>query len=210
MLLPPLALLLGLVDPPYLSVNTAGAPVFRHSDDYNCTRIPTVILAGTSLLAIAEGRRFVGDECVPFPGPAPPSKQPAGIMAKGYTDTVAKRSTNGGSSWSPLAVVAKGGWCPTAVYDAQRRRVVVQYSLYTDNSDWQITSSDSGATWSAPVSLDAKLPAGRGSMLNGVGHALQLSLTHPQFPGRLLWIGHRWTPADPVDVDEYCWWSDDG
>ena len=37
--------------------NTAGVQVFAHSEDgYNCTRIPTVILADGVLLAIAEGR----------------------------------------------------------------------------------------------------------------------------------------------------------
>jgi hypothetical protein len=24
---------------------------------------------------------------------------------------------------------------------------------------------------------------------------VQLRLDHPRFPGRLLWIGHRWSPA---------------
>lgn len=200
--------------PPYLSVNTAGNQVFRYLEGgYNCTRIPTVILAGSStLLAFAEGRNWVGDECVPFPGPGAPATYHVGIDAKGHTDTVMKRSTNGGRDWSALAVVASGSWCPTAVWDAQRRRVVLQYSLYTDDSVWQAISTDLGRTFGPPLNVSAQLPAGRAHMLGGTGHsALQLSLNHRHFPARLLWIGHLYAPgSDPRDASEYCWWSDDG
>ena len=40
----------------------------------------------------------------------------------------------GGKTWNARAVIAPGGWCPTAVWDAQRKAVVVQYSRYTDDS----------------------------------------------------------------------------
>jgi sialidase-1 len=44
--------------------------------------------------------------------------------------------------------------------------------------------------------------------------ATQLSLDHPKFPGRLLFIGHKWSPSGnytgPPDPFEYVWFSDDG
>ena len=44
--------------------------------------------------------------------------------------------------------------------------------------------------------------------------AMQLSLDHPKFPGRLLFIGHKWSPSGnysgPPDPFEYVWYSDDG
>lgn len=208
-----------------LNPNEAGVPVFHYMEDgYNCTRIPTIVLATGGqaaappvLLAFAEGRKWVGDGCIPWRHGAPvaPRSKPGKGDDQPYTDIVMKRSTDGGKSFSAHSVViATGGWCPTAVMDANHKRIVVQYSLFSDDSDWQITSDTLGLTWSRPLNLNRLLPAGRGNMVGGVGHALQLSLSHPKFPGRLLWIGHRWSPAGnytgPPDPFEYAWWSDDG
>ena len=85
--------------------NNAGVQVFAHSEDgYNCTRIPTVIRADGVLLAIAEGRKWVGDGCLPhgstMGAPQSASRRPArpaaGILLapdQPYTDVVLKRST---------------------------------------------------------------------------------------------------------------------
>ena len=74
--------------------------------------------------------------------------------------------------------------------------------------------SDSGLTWSSEFDLNKLMPSNRSNMVEGEGPgALQLSLTHPQYPGRIIWIGHRWNPfqnESSVDTVEYAWWSDDG
>eukprot|EP01052_Picozoa_sp_SAG31_P054250 SAG31_NODE_14335_length_813_cov_0.851541_1_plen_138_part_10 len=78
--------------------------VFKHSEDgYNCTRIPTVILADDVLLAVAEGRKWVGDGCVPHGSAVRQGEShtaalglpPRGLLApdQPYTDVVAKHST---------------------------------------------------------------------------------------------------------------------
>ena len=126
--------------------NPAGVLVFKHSEDgYNCTRIPSVILGhGGVLLAFAEGRKWVGDGCHPH-GSASPPKLPPGRGTKHpdaqYTDVVLKRSTDSGRTWSKRAVVALGGWCPSAVWDAKRKTVIVQFSRVSDDALRQLTSS---------------------------------------------------------------------
>ena len=79
----------------------------------------------------------------------------------------------------------------------------------------QIVSKDKGLTWSTPTDLNALMPAGRRNMVAGEGPgAMQLSLDHPKFPGRLLFIGHKWSPSGnytgPPDPFAYVWFSDDG
>jgi hypothetical protein len=79
----------------------------------------------------------------------------------------------------------------------------------------QIISTTKGLTWGAPTDLNALMPAGRGNMVAGEGPgATQLSLDHPTHPGRLLFIGHKWSPSGnytgPPDPFAYVWWSDDG
>jgi hypothetical protein len=108
-----------------------------------------------------------------------------------------------------------GGWCPSDVWDAKRRAVIVQYSRVTDDAVRQVRSTDRGNSWSKEIDVNKLMPANRSNVVAGEGPgALQLSLDHPQYPGRLLWIGHRWTPAGNYtgrpDPFEYCWWSDDG
>jgi sialidase-1 len=113
--------------------NEAGSvPVFSHSEDgYNCTRIPTVIVADEGdggapvLLAFAEGRKWVGDGCYPHAAAAAAAGRVGAAKApdQGYTDVVLKRSTSGGRTWSARTVVAAGGWCPSAVWDAKRKTV---------------------------------------------------------------------------------------
>lgn len=79
---------------------------------YKCIRIPSLLLAGDSLLAFAEGRNFTGDGCHPLaPGPVPNNWN---------RDLVLKRSLDGGASWTALLVVARSANQPTAVFDAAR------------------------------------------------------------------------------------------
>ena len=101
------------------------------------------------------------------------------------------------------------------MWDARRKTVVLQYSMYTDDSMRQMISADRGLTWGAPTDLNSLLPAGRRNMVAGEGPgALQLSLDHPKYPGRLLFIGHKWSPSGNYtgspDPFEYVWFSDDG
>ena len=105
-----------------LDPNEAGVQVFRYGEGgYNCTRIPTVVLAGPTaagvLLAVAEGRKWVGDECVPWTHAVPPPNRtvpPAGADQP-YTDTVLKRSTVRAPPTAllpPRTLSPQSGTCP--------------------------------------------------------------------------------------------------
>jgi sialidase-1 len=116
-----------------------------------------------------------------------------------------KRSTDGGATWSPLAFPAGTAMYsdqPTIVFDAIRRRLVLQFN--SANSNWQVTSDTDGLTWTAPRDLGAVLGPSRGTWV-GPGVGIQLLNPHSPSPGRLLFIGHY----GAYDYD-LVWYSDDG
>lgn len=141
-----------------------GEPLFQQTDvfvsgqdGYVGYRIPAVETAPDgSLLALAEGRKHnLGD-----PG-----------YDKNTIDLVAKRSTNGGGTWSSMRIIeAPGeGWSaanPATLVDRQTRRVWLFYlrckpgrntgTARPGTDDSQIlarTSDDHGVTWSEPIDL---------------------------------------------------------
>jgi sialidase-1 len=148
----------------FLGARQAASPlvqtdVFVAGDGgYHTFRIPSIVVApkGT-LVAFAEGRRDTAAD-------------------SGHIDLVARRSSDGGASWSPLQVVADNGpdaWVnPCAVVD---RRTGTLWLFSTQNrgteKEKEITagltrtgitvsaleSDDDGATWSKPIEITASV-----------------------------------------------------
>ncbi|WP_406630219.1 exo-alpha-sialidase [Amycolatopsis sp. WGS_07] len=151
---------------------------------YACFRIPAIVRSthGT-LLAFAEGRK---DNC----------------GDTGDIDLVLKRSTDGGTTWSPLQVVNRGGGDthgnPVPIVDAKTGRIVLITTYNkgrTDDKGCDVPcprtphsqySTDDGRTWSAPVdiSAQAKLPAWDSWYASGPVHGIQLQ--RGQHAGRLV------------------------
>jgi sialidase-1 len=125
---------------------------------YHTYRIPSVIAtpAGT-LIAFAEGRR-------------------AGSGDAGDIDLVARRSTDGGRSWSAMQVIGDNGpntfGNPCAVVDRRTGAVwlLTTQNLGTDRESdivggtsrggrtvWAMKSEDDGQTWSKPIEITASV-----------------------------------------------------
>ena len=121
---------------------------------YHTFRIPSIILTprGT-LVAFAEGRHDAAAD-------------------SGHIDLVARRSTDGGATWSPLQVVGDNGpdaWVnPCAVVDrrngtlwllsTQNRAADTESEIIAGSSRagitvWAMKSDDEGATWSKPIEI---------------------------------------------------------
>jgi len=151
---------------------------------YSCFRIPAIVKSkkGT-LLAFAEGRV---DNC----------------GDTGDIDLVLKRSTDGGRTWSPLALVNEGGGDthgnPVPIVDRMTGRIFL-FSTYNAGRDdagpCEVPcartphlqySDDDGATWSAPVDISAqvKLPRWDWWLATGPVHGIQL--TRGPHAGRLV------------------------
>lgn len=160
---------------------------------YPCIRIPSVLLAGEKvLLAFAECRRTIGDGCEP---------KGAENVPGASRDICMKSSSDGGSTWSGLRVVAAGCNQPTAVWDAVTGHVILQGDCASHIS--QSVSQDLGTSWSEMRLVDSNFSRGAGSSA-GPGVGLQLAATNPKAPGRLLFIGHH-----GAYKEDFIWYSDD-
>ena len=97
------------------------------------------------------------------------------------------------------------GGNPSAIYDASRDRLVLQFvrgirhntsnmkdgGWQTCNpalTNWQMFSTDDGQTWSKPVEISKFLGRWAGS-LTGFGNGIQLQ-RHPAHKGRMVFCGH--------------------
>jgi len=153
------ALLCGL-----LSARQPGTPlvqtdVFVAGDHgYHTFRIPSIVVTPTgTLVAFAEGRHDAAAD-------------------SGHIDLVARRSTDGGATWSPLQVVGDNGpdaWVnPCAVVDratgtlwlfstqnrgADKEKEIIAGSSRAGITVWALKSEDEGRTWSAPIDLTASV-----------------------------------------------------
>jgi sialidase-1 len=160
--------------------------LFKASQDpgYACFRIPAIVRTthGT-LLAFAEGRvNNCGDA--------------------GDIDLVLKRSSDGGSTWSPLSVVNAGGGDthgnPVPIVDRVTGRIILITTYNKGRTDsggcatpcprtpHEQYSDDDGVTWSAPVDISAQAsrPDWDSWYASGPVHGIQL--THGRQAGRLV------------------------
>ncbi|MCO5999022.1 sialidase family protein [Actinoallomurus rhizosphaericola] len=162
-------------------------PYTAGTEGYSAFRIPAIVETRSGdLLAFAEGRSD-------------------GLGDAGNIDTVVKRSTDGGCTWSPLRVVQDSGpntsGNPAPVVTASGRVVLLTTYNAGSATETQILrgqvpasdgrrvfvqySDDDGTTWSAPreITAAAKLPNWRW-YATGPGHATRL--THGPHRGRLV------------------------
>jgi sialidase-1 len=126
--------------------------VFTSGESMPCFRIPSLIVAPNGdLVAFAEGRRSWSD----------PGSDPSYAA-----DLVCKRSTDGGTTWSGLTVLAHNDQYdysdPRAFVDASTGKVSVAYSQWPtglpDNSATYIrSSSTNGQTWDAAVNITSQV-----------------------------------------------------
>lgn len=148
-------------------LNGAGVDVFVHgmraantNVTYPCIRIPSVISTGEgTVVAFMECRFSCADECWPkalegtcWKGDGRPRLGGAGSPLGG--DVCMKRSTNFGRSWGELLVVGPGGRSPSGLWDPLEKTITLAYSQYHSLDMYLRTSSDGGASWAPPRSID--------------------------------------------------------
>ncbi|MFD9076486.1 sialidase family protein [Streptomyces lasiicapitis] len=167
---------------------STSVPYTADTYGYDTFRIPAVVRTDRgTLLAFAEGRR-------------------ASASDTGNIDVVLRRSTDGGCTWGPLAVVAAGNGDtrgnPAPVVDPRTGRVVLLTSYNSGAvTEGQImrgevtaaqsrrvfvqSSRDDGRSFSLPreITSAVKLPHWRW-YATGPGHAV--ALTHGRYAGRLV------------------------
>ena len=173
-------------------------PLFRHGElGYPCIRTPAIVKTNASLIAFAGTRCGAGDGCYPDDG-----------KTVDHMDTVMKRSTDNGRTWSPLRVIYSAT-CDdrdhgTPAFDRSRNRIVLVFRG-KGRLTWTMHSSDDGETWSEPktVPLDdynqSRVSPGRG---------LQLSDRHPYAPGRLIFVAQVGTGRSTLG--DVVYYTDDG
>lgn len=178
------------------------------TDGFANYRIPSIIRAKNSdLLAIAEAR--------------------AGYSDQAANKLVLKRSSDGGSTWGPLQIVADDGDNslnnPTAVVLRESGRILLMYQRYPQGvgefkviegltgdkicRSFLIRSDDHGSTWSKPqdVTASVKRPTVVTSMASGPGIGIELA--RGPHAGRIL-IPFNQGPKGEWKV--YAAYSDDG
>eukprot|EP01045_Picozoa_sp_COSAG04_P033888 COSAG04_NODE_7193_length_1170_cov_1.408964_1_plen_330_part_01 len=234
-------------------------PVFTHGDGrVRCWRIPALIEVSPWLLAFAEARNYTTNQTLdhasecdfvqrdPY-GPPEQAQQDEGIEpqlrarvagcggdrnCEGWIGV--RRSSDGGASWGPIRLFGREQQpCaqPMAVYDRQRRRVLLQFAcglaglstpaaqLHAQSESdalsaprqirlFQVSSTDSGAAWSRAQDLSHIFPA-TGTPNPGPGTALQLRPGNKRAGGRLIFGGWLpWSGGKPNGL--VVWVSDDG
>lgn len=170
--------------------------IFSCSDRFDnimCFRIPSLLVTtNNTVIAFSEARIHSCEDC-------------------SVTGIVSRRSLDGGQNWGPISWVVKPaningvensnrGANPTSLYDSKNNKIVMHFSRGgkpITNSDkwdcvpaysnWQITSTDNGMSWSKPLRLDTFLKNWKG-ILPGPGNGIQLSDS-----GRYIFPGHYGT-----------------
>ena len=190
------------VAPPGIPVFSPGMKIATTGQVIHTFRIPSLIRVGQTktLLAFAEARKYSGSDFGP--------------KALGM-----RRSTDLGVSWQPLVTVGPGWTAaqgnfsfmnPNSIYEAETKTVLLQFTYIQCDLDckppyadccsekylgheapslFQIASTDTGLSWSSPVSLDTELKVPGLAMGPGIG--IQIPAT-----GKLLAMGHGYALND--------------
>ncbi|MCA8974774.1 MAG: exo-alpha-sialidase [Planctomycetes bacterium] len=177
------------------------------TDGYHTFRIPAIVAAGGDLVALAEGRK-------------------GGRGDAGDIDLVMRRSSDGGATWSKLAVVWDDGdnTCgnPCLVVDRTSGAILLlathnlgrdrEHQIIAGESEgtrtvWLLRSDDGGRTWSKPkeITATAKRPDWTW-YATGPGAGIQLE--RGEHAGRLV------VPCDHIEkgskhYHSHVIWSDD-
>lgn len=182
----------------------------RGESGYGGIRIPSLLVTKKgSLLALAEGRRTLGDQSA--------------------NDIILKRSTDGGSTWSALQVVRDDGEHslnnPVPVQDHRSGRIFMMFQRYPAglsefNKSLQtghegpaivrnllMTSDDDGVTWAGPVDITTSTKRATGATTLASGPGIGIQLVNGPHRGRMI-IPFNEGPAGRWNV--YAVYSDDG
>ena len=167
-------------------------------DGYHTYRIPSLLVtAKGSVLALCEGRKTAGGD-------------------HGDLDLLVKRSTDGGRTWSPHAIVYEEGGdakitignpCPVV----DRSTGTIWLPFCRDNKQVLIThSDDDGKTWSKPRDLTADV-VGKDWVWVATGPGVGIQMHDDPYPGRLVIpCDHRRTLADKSsEWNSHMMYSDD-
>lgn len=154
-------------------------PVFDAGENgAHSHRIPALITAEDgSLIAIAEARWV-------------------SWVDKTLTDIVARRSTDGGKTWSPiekLTNVETGAYMdPTPIVDRKTGEIFLFFSYWPaddhsgiNNKAFLVTSKDNGVSWSEPREITQEIAPGE-LKLQGFGPGIGIQLEGGEHKGRLL------------------------
>ncbi len=169
-------------------------------EGFHTYRIPSLIVSKTgTILAFAEGRKSRTDQA--------------------ENKLVLKRSTDAGTTWLPLQIIANGGKSslnnPCAVVDQTTGRLFLMYQSYPPGigefspqleagtngmnivRSWLITSDDDGKTWSPPQDLTRSCKAATNATTIASGPGIGIQLQHGPKAGRLIipfneGPPHRW------------------
>jgi sialidase-1 len=187
---------LGAASPEQTDLWTAG------QDGYHTYRIPALLVTPKgSVLAFCEGRK-------------------TGPGDHGDVDLLVKRSTDGGRTWSPQAIVHEEGGdakitignpCPVV----DQRSGTIWLPFCRDNKAVLITSStDDGITWSEPRELGTSVTKPDWSWV-ATGPGIGIQLRHGPHAGRLVIpCDHRIDRGKPRSADSewnsHMMLSDDG
>ena len=164
-------------------------------DEYFAYRIPSLIgAADGTLLAICEGRK-------------------SSLADLGNNDLVLKRSTDNGTTWSPMEVIYDEGdkvtiGNPTPVVDRSTGTIWLVFSR--DATDvLMITSRDNGRTWSKPSDITSQVKEPDWKFY-AVGPGVGIQLEHGPHKGRLLIPAyHRTTESKSGPAIAHVFYSDD-
>lgn len=177
--------------------------VFDAGDDsINVYRIPAVVVANDgSIIVIAEARYI-------------------SWVDKTRTDVVAKRSTDGGKTWSDMMFLTNdttGAYMdPTPVVDRETGDIFLFCNFWPfddhsgkGNVPYLVTSNDNGASWNEPVDIsDILLSEGDYSMGFGPGNGIQMK--GEEFNGRLIMPARLTSPdGDSRRGYDFALYSDD-
>ena len=219
--LPLLALLAAATGPCLAAADVPHVPIFTWGEGgYFGFREPGLLLLPTTqptLLAFAEagaidladgklwqrgsgGSGDTGGTGARARPPPPPPPDPF------CCDIVSKRSTDGGVTWGPLAVVLANASQPSAVWDTRSSRAIMNAdgSIHFGRSGAALqTASADGITWSPRSMLGRFVGNSHPAPL-----ATGLELFTGPHKGRLLFVGWRSYPGGRAS-DDAIWYTDD-
>nr|MDO8108736.1 sialidase family protein [Candidatus Sigynarchaeota archaeon] len=148
---------------------------------YHTFRIPGLLaLPNDTVLAFCEGRKYSHSDF-------------------GDIDLIMKRSTDGGTTWSPLQLIWDAGELavqnPCPVLDRSTGTIFL-HTVVNRRDQYVLTSDDQGQTWSAPRPISVRKP-GWAFTWCCPGHGIQLR------SGRLLIPGVSSTDGEKESNDAY-------
>lgn len=154
-------------------------PVFAAGENSaHSHRIPALVTAGDgSLIAIAEARWV-------------------SWVDKTFTDIVARRSTDGGKTWSDIVKITdatSGAYMdPTPIVERKSGEIFLFFSYWPEddhstkaNQAFLVTSKDNGATWSKPKEITTEIAPGN-LKLSGFGPGVGIQMEGGEHAGRML------------------------